>query len=412
MFEYDPTDPSDVGLNEDALRAIPAFFQDRYINKGKLPCVATLISRGGEIALEDYSGTTEINGKGRPIAADTIFRIYSMTKPITSLAAMMLFEKGDLRLDHNVSRYIPAFKDAMVFDGGTVEAPKTRKPDREMTVLDLFTHTSGITYGFLMQEECDALYRKAKIGHPHETLLEMSERIAGLPLCFSPGDRWQYSHSIDVLGAIVEVVSGQPLDEFFKEHIFSPLGMVDTDFFVPEDKIDRLMHCYQKDPETGVITVSDEGGASSKAYSKRPKLLNAGGGLVSTVGDYHRFCLCLMRGGTLDGARLISPKTFEFMRQNHLPGGKTIKDMGDKTFSEARMEGNGFGLGGSVLVNEVANLQPGSEGTFSWGGLASTFFWIDPAEEIIAIQMTQMIPSSTYPIRPQFQQLTYAAIDW
>lgn len=411
MFEHDPTEPGEVGLNADALRAIPSYFQENYIDTGKLPCVATMISRGGEIALEDYSGHTTMGGSER-INHETIFRIYSMTKPVTSLAAMMLFERGELRLDHDVSRYIPAFADAMVWAGGTPDDYTTRKPDREIRVLDLFTHTSGITYGFLMQNETDAVYRKAKIGHPHETLLEQAERIAGLPLDFSPGTQWRYGHSIDVLGAIVEIVSGQPLDEFFKEHIFGPLGMDDTDFWVPAEKIDRLMTCYQKDPVTGEISVSDEGGADSKAYRERPKLLNAGGGLVSTLRDYHRFCLCLLRGGTLDGARLISPKTFEFMRQNHLPGGQTIKDMGDKTFSEARMDGNGFGLGGSVLVNTVANMQPGSLGSFSWGGLASTFFWIDPEEELIALQATQMIPSSTYPIRPQLQQLTYAAIDW
>lgn len=411
MFEHDLTDPHDVGLNAKRLAAIPQYFQQNYIDRGKLPCVATLVSRGGEVALEDYSGTTHI-GEGEPIGPHTIFRIYSMTKPVTSLAAMMLFEEGKLRLDHEVSRFIPEFADVQVFDGGNREDYTTRAPDRPMTILDLFTHTSGITYGFLMQDEPDAIYRKHKIGAPTETLLEMSQRIAKLPLSFSPGTQWGYGHSIDVLGAIVEIVAGQPLDEFFRERIFGPLGMDDTDFWVPENKIDRLMACYNKHPLTGEISMSDAAGKESKLYSKRPKLLNAGGGLASTVRDYHRFCLMLMRGGTLDGARIISPKTWEFMRQNHLPDGKTIKEMGDKTFSEARMEGNGFGLGGSVLTDPVASMQPSSLGNFSWGGLASTFFWIDPEEEMVVIQATQMIPSGTYPIRPQLQQLVYAAVDW
>lgn len=411
MFDAEPTDPSEVGLNAERLAAIPAYFQKNYIDTGRLPCVATMVSRGGQIALENYSGATEMGGD-TPISADTIFRIYSMTKPITSLAVMMLFEEGALRLDHNVSRYIPEFKNAQVFESGTKDDYKTRAPDREMTVLDLFTHTSGITYGFLFQSETDAIYRAEKIGHNIETLQEMAKRIAGLPLGFSPGDKWCYGHSIDVLGAIVEIVSGMPLDEFFRDRIFGSLGMDDTAFWVPEAKLPRLMTCYNRNATNGEITVSDLGGAESKAYKARPKLLNAGGGLVSTMRDYHKFCLMLLRGGTLDGARIISPKTWEFMRQNHLPDGKTIKDMGDKTFSEARMEGNGFGLGGSVITDVVANGQPGSEGVFSWGGLASTFFWIDPEEELIAIQMTQMIPSSSYPIRPQFQQLAYAAIDW
>ncbi|KCZ47598.1 MULTISPECIES: serine hydrolase [unclassified Hyphomonas] len=411
MFEHDPTDPHEVGLNAERLAAVPAFFEKNYLDTGKLPCMATLISRNGEIALEDYRGTTELGG-GKPIGPETIFRIYSMTKPITSLAAMMLFEEGKLRLDHDVARYIPEFADVEVFDSGSREDYKTRKPDRPMKVLDLFTHTSGLTYGFMMQSEVDALYRKEKIGRPDETLQEMAKRLAKLPLECSPGDEWWYSHSTDVLGAIVEIASGMELDQFFRERITGPLGMVDTDFWVPEDKIDRLMACYEKNAITGEVKQSDGAGASSKLYSKRPKLLNGGGGLVSTVRDYHRFCLMLLRGGTLDGARIISPKTWEFMRQNHLPGGQTIRDMGRSLFSEVITGGTGFGLGGSVVTDVVDTQQPGSEGTFSWGGLASTFFWVDPEEEIIGIQMTQLMPSSTYPMRPQFQQLAYAAVDW
>lgn len=411
MFEAEPISPHEVGLNAERLAAIPDYFQKGYIDTGRLPCVATLISRGGQIALEDYSGNTEIGG-GAPINQDTIFRIYSMTKPITSLAIMMLYEDGKLRLDHEVSRFIPEYADVEVLDSGTPSDYTTRKPDRAMTLLDLCTHTSGLTYGFLMQDTVDTLYRKEKVGAPTQTLQELAVACAKLPLAFSPGDRWLYSHATDVLGAIVERVSGQPLDQFFRERIFDPLGMNDTDFWVPGDKIHRLMHCYSKHPLTGEVTVDDEGGAASKKYNTRPVQLNGGGGLVSTVRDYHKFCLMLMRGGTLDGARIISPKTWEFMRMNHLPDGKTIKEMGDKTFSEARMEGNGFGIGGSVTKSVSGTMQPGSVGTYSWGGLASTFFWIDPVEEIIAIQATQLVPSGAYPIRPQLQQLVYAAVDW
>ena len=335
-----------------------------------------------------------------------------MTKPITSVAAMILHEEGALRLDNPVSKFIPEFAATEVWDGGDVNNYKTRKPEREMTVLDLFTHTSGLTYGFLMQHAVDALYRQEKIAHPKETLEQMCVRLAKLPLLFSPGQRWNYSHSTDVLGRVVEVASGQTLDEFFRERIFGPLNMVDTDFFVPVEKQHRLMACYNKNAETGEITLSDAAGSASKLYSQQPALLNAGGGLASTLQDYHRFCLMLLHGGTLDGQRILSPKTVEFMRHNHLPGGRTIRDMGDKTFSEARMEGNGFGLGGSVLVDVAATLTPGSVGTFSWGGLANTFFWIDYEEELIALQATQMIPSGCYPLRPQLQQLVYAAIDW
>lgn len=411
MFEHDPTDPHEVGLNAERLAAIPAYFKANYLDTGKLPCMATLVSRNGEVALESYVGSTEMGGPV-PIGPDTIFRIYSMTKPITSLAAMILFEEGKLRLDHDVARYIPEFADVEVFESGSREDYKTRKPDRPMKVLDLFTHTSGLTYGFMMQSEVDALYRKEKIGRPDETLQQMAKRLAGLPLECSPGTEWWYSHSTDVLGAIVEIVSGMELDEFFRQRITGPLGMVDTEFWVPEEKLPRLMACYERDARTGETRLADGAGHASKLYSKRPVLLNGGGGLVSTIGDYHRFCLMLLRGGTLEGARIISPKTWEFMRQNHLPGKQTMRAMGKSVFTEVMADGVGFGLGGSVVQDVVAGQQPGSEGTFSWGGLASTFFWIDPVEEIIGLQMTQLMPSSTYPLRPQFQQLAYAAIDW
>ncbi|MEL6473731.1 MAG: serine hydrolase domain-containing protein [Pseudomonadota bacterium] len=411
MADGQPIDSGEVGLNAEALAKIPEFFRSRYIDRGKLPCVATLVSRAGEIAHEHYGGQTAFEG-GEPITADTIFRIYSMTKPITSVALMMLFEEGDLRLDHPIHKYIPEFEATEVWDGGNLKDYETRKPDRPIQVRDVLTHTSGITYGFLFQHEVDALYRREKIGDPSQSLEDMCKAIAKLPLVFSPGERWNYGHSTDIVGRIVEVISGMPLDEFFRTRIFEPLGMHDTGFFVPPEKIDRLMACYRKDPFTGEIAMSDGAGNASEAYTKRPVQLNAGGGLVSTLRDYHRFCLCLLRGGTLDGARLLSPKTLEFMRQNHLPGGATIRDMGDMTFSEARMDGNGFGLGWAVTVDSVETMQPGSVGSYSWGGLASTFFWIDPEEELIAIQATQMIPSNAYPLRPQFQQLVYAAIDW
>lgn len=409
MPDTDITPAEELALSASRLGAIPNFFGS-YIAKGKLASMATLLSRGGEVAHLALRGATEMGG-GTPISDDTIYRIYSMTKPVTSVAAMMLFEEGKLRLEHEVARYLPEYADVMVWDGGTADAPKLRTPDRPMIVRDLFTHTSGVTYGFLMQHEVDAIYRREKIGEPHESLRDMVRRMAALPLVFSPGAQWNYGHSTDVLGAIVEEVSGQRLDTCFRERIFAPLGMTDTDFFVPESKLSRLPACYAKDAKTGDTVLYDGAGAASKMYVAQPKLLNAGGGLVSTLADYHQFCLMLLNGGELDGQRLLSPKTIEFMTENHLPDGKTILEMGDKTFAEGRMEGNGFGLLGSVVTDPVKTMQPSSAGTFAWGGLASTYFWIDPAEQIIGIQMTQLVPSATYPIRAQFQQLAYAAIE-
>ena len=411
MYDGKTADPAELGMDKARLDAISDYFQSRYLDTGKLPCMATLVARGGEVVHEAYRGTTHLDGEGSAIGPETIFRIYSMTKPITSLAAMMLIEEGDLRLDQPVSRYIPEFAETQVWVGGNLNDYETRAPEREIEIRDLFLHTSGLTYGFLFQHECDALYRREQIGRPDESLEDMCVRLAKLPLVFSPGERWNYSHSTDVLARVVEVISGQTLDVFFRERIFGPLGMGDTDFFVPEDKLARLTACYQKDPITGEVSISDDAGADSKAYRARPPLLNGGGGLVSTPRDYLKFAQCLLNGGRLGTARLISPKTWELMARNHLPGGKTIKQMGDKTFSEARMDGNGFGLGGSVIVDLAETMQAGSEGSFSWGGLANTFFWVDPLEELIAIQMTQMIPSGCYPMRPQFQALVYAAVD-
>ncbi|MEL7453676.1 MAG: serine hydrolase domain-containing protein [Pseudomonadota bacterium] len=409
MPDTSPAPSNNLDLSAERLARIPHFFQT-YLDQKKLPCMATLISRAGQIAHLSVQGVMDWD-TAEPIKEDTIYRIYSMTKPITCVAAMMLFEEGKLRLEHDVSRYLPEYADVKVWDGGSIEDPKLVTPDRPMRVHDLFTHMSGITYGFLFQHYVDGIYRQEKIGEPIETLRKMVRRIAGLPLVFSPGTRWNYGHSIDVLGAIVEEVSGQTLDTFFKERIFEPLGMVDTGFFVPEDKLKRFAACYAKDAASGEIVKSDGGKDSTKLYKSQPILLNAGGGLVSTLHDYHAFCCMLLNGGTLNGKRLLSPKTIEFMTENHLPDGKTIIEMGDKTFSEARMEGNGFGLLGSVTTDIVELCQPGSEGSFAWGGLASTYFWIDPVEQLIGIQMTQLIPSSTYPIRPQFQQLVYAAIE-
>ena len=409
MPRINMTNPADLALLPERLKRIPEFFQS-YIDSGRLPCMATLVSRGGQVGHLELGGALEMGG-AEPVAEDTIYRIYSMTKPITAVAAMILFEEGKLRLEHPVSRYLPEYADVKVWAGGTVDAPELKDPERAMTLLDLFTHTSGITYGFLFQHEVDAIYRKELKGTETGSLRDLVRTIAGLPLAFSPGTQFNYGHSIDVLGAIVEEVSGQPLDVFFKERIFGPLGVVDTDFFVPEDKLARLGACYTKDAETGETVLYDGAGAASKMYSAKPTLFNAGGGLVSTLHDYHRFCLMLLGGGELDGARILSPKTVEFMTANHLPDNRTILGMGDKTFAEGRMDGNGFCLLGSVLTDLVAFGQPASEGMFAWGGLASTYFWIDPVEQIIGIQMTQLVPSSTYPIRTQFQQLVYAAIE-
>ncbi len=405
----DRVDPGEVGLNADMLERMPRFF-DSYLERRKLPCMAMLVARGGKVAHFSLNGSTEMGGP-EAIAEDTIYRIYSMTKPITTVAAMMLFEEGKIRLDHEVYRYIPEFADVMVFDGGTAQAPELRKPDRPIMVEDLMIHTSGLSYGFLFQTAVDEYYRANGIDYAKfdGDLEAFCRKLATAPLVFSPGDRWNYSNATDVLGRVVEVASGMKLDEFFRKRIFEPLGMSDTGFHVPEDRIERLMACYVRNPQTGEVTLQDEKGAGS-TYARPPNVFSGGGGLASTIPDYLKFCQMLLDGGESNGVRILSPKTLEFMQLNHLPDGRTIAQMGDKTFSEARMDGSGFGLGWAVTTDVVATQQPGSVGTYSWGGMASTFFWIDPAEDLIAIQATQLVPSGAYPIRPQMQQLVYAAI--
>ena len=399
--------PANLELSADRLASITPFFKS-YLDKKKLVGFSTLIARGGKIAHFECGGATSLE-EGQKVGQDTIFRIYSMTKPITSVALMMLFEKGLFRLDNPVEKFLPEFKDIQVWDGGSNLRPRARPASRPVRVHDLLTHTSGLTYGFMHSHPVDRFYRQKKIGENVMTLEEMVKTAVQMPLLFEPGTKWNYSIATDVCGRLVEVLSGKPLDVFLHENIFTPLGMVDTGFFVPEEKLHRLMANYQKHPRSGELDVIDPAGSASP-YAKKPVYLSGGGGLVSTAGDYFRFCQMLLNGGTLEGAALLSPKTVDFMTMNHLPNDATLDEISVSTFSENRFEGTGFGLGFSVVMDPAALMMPVSLGTYSWGGAASTFFWIDPMEDMIGIFMTQFMPSDYYPLRPQLQQLAYAAI--
>ncbi|MFZ3033961.1 MAG: serine hydrolase domain-containing protein, partial [Parvibaculum sp.] len=307
---------------------------------------------------------------------------------------------------------IPAFKKLKVWAGGNEKEYDTKPCERAMTIRDLLTHTSGLTYGFMQAHPVDAMYRAAGIDGANTvgmTLEEFVEKLADIPLLFSPGTEWSYSVATDVCGRLVEVLSGMPLDEFFSTRIFKPLGMVDTAFHVPADKIERFASNYFKNPATHKEGLMDKGDATS-TYATKPSFLSGGGGLVSTMMDYWRFCQMLLNGGEFDGHRFVSRKTIDFMRMNHLPGDKTMAEMSSSAFSELASEGTGFGLGFAVTLDPAELQQIGSHGNFSWGGAASTYFWIDPEEDIVAILMTQLYPSSTYPLRPQLGQLVYAAI--
>jgi CubicO group peptidase (beta-lactamase class C family) len=390
-------DAEDVGMSTQRLERVGAACR-RYVDSGRLPCTDVQIARRGQVVYRDTYGSADL-ASDQPLADDTIFRIYSMSKPITSIALMQLYEQGEILLENRVDRFIPEFGDVQVWDGGTEDAPKVRPPSRPITVHDVLTHMSGLTYGFMFAHPVDALYRSNGLGNftrPKVSLSESMAILADLPLLFDPGSRWNYSMSTDVCGRIVEVVSGMTLDAYLDEHVFGPLGMPDTGFSLSDDQLPRLAACYTRTPETRLLEID---AAANPAHGQPPAFLSGGGGLLSTTADYQRFCDMLLNRGELDGNRIIGPRTLDYMTSNHLPGDVTLNEMGQVTFSEATMEGTGFGLGFSVLVDPAANQGIGSVGEFAWGGAASTAFWIDPAEELSVIFMTQLLPSNTYPIR-------------
>ncbi|KAF7963958.1 serine hydrolase [Cupriavidus sp. UYMU48A] len=388
---------------------------ESYIANGKLPGALVQVWRRGELALNSVLGFAD-RERQVPLAQDSIFRIYSMTKPVTSVAVMMLVEQCKIALDDPVSKYIPAWENLGVHAGGFMESFQTRPAARPMLVVDLLRHTSGLTYGFQQNTNVDAAYRKLKLGElaTEGTLDAMIDKLAGLPLEFSPGEAWNYSVSTDVLGYLVGKVSGIPFETFLKERIFDPLGMVDTAFHVPEDKVSRFCACYA----VGVLgskVISEKGpmlqdDPRASPYLKPPSFISGGGGLVSTAADYMRFARMLLQGGELDGVRLLGPKTLQLMTANHLPGGVDLPSLSRSMFSEATYDGVGFGLGFATTVTPATTLIPGSAGDFFWGGAASTFFWVDPQEDLIGLFLTQLLPSSAYPVRRQLRTLVYSAI--
>ncbi len=399
-----------LGFDPSRLARIDRHLAQKYVAPGKLPGTLTLVARHGDIAHIGVTGLADVERK-IALTQDTIFRIYSMTKPITSVALMMLVEEGKIALDDPVHRYIPEWKNLGVFVAGTHQPGfLTRPPERPMQVVDLLRHTAGLTYGFQLRSNVDAAYRAEKIGEIETTgsLADMIAKLARLPLEFSPGEAWNYSVATDVCGWLVQVVSGQPFEDFLSDRIFKPLGMIDTGFHVREGQSHRLASCYQP-TKTGGMELQDD--AATSSYLKPASFISGGGGLVSTARDYLAFAQMLLGGGSKDGHRYISRKTIDLMTANHLPGGVDLPALSRSLFSEAAYEGVGFGLGFATSTDASRTLMPGSDGDFFWGGAASTFFWIDPAEDLIGIFMTQLIPSSTYPVRRELRTMVYSALD-
>ena len=387
---------------------------NRYVEESKIPCAQVQVAHGGNVVLRHTTGMADIESAA-PLMDDAIFRIYSMTKPITSIALMQLYEQGKFLLEDPVEKFLPSYKNPVVLLGGSLFKPELRPAETVMTIRDLLTHTSGLTYGFHFQNNLDQMYRDKKLGGPltggegraDASLEEAIDIMGGLPLLFDPGTAWNYSMSTDVCGRLIEVIGDCKFDDYLEENIFSPLGMIDTGFLVPQDKIHRFTSTYILN-ESGALEVTDP--AQNSPYQKERLFLSGGGGLVSTTDDYQRFVDMLSNEGAADGNQIIGRRTLELMTMNHLPQGKLLNEVGRSTFSETALAGMGFGLGFSVLMDPAANAGLGTIGEFAWGGAASTRFWVDPVEKVSCIFMTQFMPSGYYPIRRELTTSVYQAI--
>lgn len=401
-------DPSEVGLDAGRLERLDRHFE-RYVDDGRLPGWLLVLTRAGKVAHVTTYGLRDV-AAGAPVEIDTLFRIYSMTKPVTSVAAMICYEEGLFELTDPVSRFIPSFADVRVWSGGTPTAPATEPLAEPVRLWHLLTHTAGLTYGFHFAHPVDAMYRAAgfELGAPPNLdLAQVCDIWSSLPLLFQPGTSWNYSVATDVLGRVVEVASGQALDKFFAARIFGPLEMSDTGFHVDAANAGRLAGLYVPDQATGLARSAPTMG---EAALHPPRHLSGGGGLVSSAGDYQRFAEMLRRRGELGGRRLLGPRTVDYMAQNHLPGGVDIASFGTAINAEAPPVGIGFGLGFGVTIDPVAARVLSGRGEYSWGGAASTAFFVDPAEELTAVFLTQLLPSTTHPLRNQLRQLVYQAI--
>ena len=410
--------PETVGMSSARLARLDEVMKRRYVDGGYLPGMLTHVYRKGQLVHTGICGHMDIE-RDKPMREDAIFRIYSMSKPITAVALMMLVEEGLIGLDDTVHSHIPVWRNLGVYASGLAtllpDAPPafmTTPVERPMKVVDLATHTSGLTYGFMMRTAVDAAYRRAKVTDRESPggLQGMIDQLAQIPLDFSPGTAWNYSVSIDVLGYLVEKLSGVSFGEFLRTRLFEPLGMHDTAFHVPPDKIERFASCYQPETQSGGLKLQDD--ARESTYAKPPMLESGGGGLVATAQDYLRFCRMMLNGGSLDGVQILSPKTVALFSLNYLPDGREVADMSlPGMFSESGYAGVGFSLGCGVNVDVAKTRLPGSLGEYFWGGAAATAFWIDPKEELTVVFMTQVIGSPVrLTLRRDLRTLVYAAV--
>jgi CubicO group peptidase (beta-lactamase class C family) len=411
--------PETMGMSAARLARLDEVMKRRYVDGGQLPGILTQVWRKDQLVHVGMCGHMDIE-RSKAMAEDAIFRIYSMSKPITAVALMMLVEEGALGLDDEVAKHIPSWKDLGVYVSGLptllADSPPrfiTRAPERPMKVVDLVTHTSGLTYGFMMRSSVDAAYRRLKVAERSTEggLAGMIDQLSTLPLDFSPGAAWNYSVAIDVMGYLVETLSGMSFGEFLRTRLFKPLGMNDTAFHVPPEKLARFASCYQpKGPREMGLRLQDD--AEKSPYLAPPKLESGGGGLVSTAHDYMRFCRMMLGKGSLDGVQILSPKTVALFSLNHLPDNGEVASMAlPGTFSESSYAGVGFSIGCGVNINVAKTRLPGTVGEFFWGGAAATAFWIDPREDLAVVFMTQVMGSDArLTLRRDLRTLVYSAM--
>ncbi|MCL7367846.1 MULTISPECIES: serine hydrolase domain-containing protein [Streptomyces] len=399
-------DAGAAGLDPEALDRLDGHFA-RQVDAGLLPGFLVAVARGGRVAHLTVHGMRDV-AAGLPVTADTLWRIYSMTKPVTSVAVLMLVEEGRLALDDPVDRYLPAFAEPRVYVEGTGEDVVTRPAAGPVRVRHLMTHTAGLTFGFYHAHPVDALYRAAGVESsvlPGAGLAETVDLYARLPLQFEPGTRWNYSVASNVLGRLVEVVSGQPLDVFCAGRIFGPLGMTDTGFHVTDAQADRLAELYGETEDGGIVPVP------GLPLRGRPRFLSGSGGLVSSAHDVHRFAELLRRRGELDGVRLLAPHTVDLMTRNHLPGGADLRALGSRPAHDTPAnDGVGFGLGVSVVTDPARTQSPSGLGTYGWSGVATTTFWVDPGRDLSVQFMTQVRPRSSHTVYPDLKRLVHQAL--
>jgi CubicO group peptidase (beta-lactamase class C family) len=408
--------PTSAGFDERRLERITEHIQTRYIDPGRIAGCQVAVARHGHVGYFRSFGVRD-RERSVPVADDTIWRIYSMTKPITGVALMSLYERAMFQLNDPVTRFIPEWRDLKVRERTEDGGERLVDPQSPMTIRDLLMHMSGLGFGggrTLQQlfsadnaKPGEALTPGSRRG-PNATLQSMIERYASYPLEFQPGTRWFYSVSTDVCGRLVEIISGQRFDDYLRKTIFEPLGMDDTGFMVPEAKVARFAACYRRDASKNLVLVDDP---QRSGYREQPSFLSGGGGLVSTTDDYLRFCQMLLNGGELDGVRILGRKTVELMASNHLPGDGDLQSVAlPGGYGEVGFAGMGFGLTVAVAKAPTATQVIGSPGEYMWGGAASTIFWVDPVEDLTVVFMTQLLPSGTFNFRSQLKTLVYPAI--